>query len=250
MTKLITRLGIPYMGSKRRLSHEIITFIQKRHPEANEFYDIFGGGAAMSLVALQLPQFKKVLYNELNTQVVELLRYLQNLPKDKSLYKLGNILPDQCYEWVSRETFFKNNSRQDWYGGLISCIWSFGNNGKNYLFGKEVEETKRLAHMVVVYKDLKALNSLNTQGINIGNKILNLSTIYARRLYIRECVTRDKKVNDLQRLEQLQQLERLQRLEQLQQLERLQQLHQLQQLQQLQQLELTNLSYEDFDLKQ
>jgi len=229
------------MGSKRKISHEIIKFILKRHPDSIEFYDVFCGGGAMSFVALQIPQFQKCFYNEINPQIVELIRYCQNLPKDKELYKLGQIYPDKFYEWVSREAFAKNKDRKDYYGGLISCIWSFGNSGKGYMFGKEVEETKRLAHMVCVYKDSDCLKKLNALGIKISSKILTLSSIYSRRLFIKSEVERNKGVSDLQQLQQLQRLQQLEQLEQLQRLERLQQLEQLQQLQ------LSNCDYKNFD---
>jgi len=174
MTKILTKIGMPYQGSKRKIAFEIMKFILKRHQDADEFYDIFGGGGAMSFVALQIPLFKKVFYNEINKQVVELIRYCQTLPKDKSLYKLGQIYPDRFYEWVPRGIFLKNKDRQDYYGGLISCSWSFGNNGRTYMFGKEDEEHIRLAHMVCVYKDEYCLYELNKLGINIPKKILRV----------------------------------------------------------------------------
>lgn len=231
MIKIIQNLGIPYMGSKRKISHEIIKFILKRHPEATEFYDIFGGGGAMSFIALQIPQFKKVVYNEFNPQIVELVRYMQNLPKDKSLYKLGQVYPDKFYEWVSRETFAKNKDRKDYYGGLVSTVWSFGNTGKAYMFGKDIEESKRLAHMVVVYKDDVSRKKLNSLGVHVSKSIFNLKTIYSRRIALKKVV--DKQISELGQLDQLEQLQRSQHLER---------------LQQLQQLQLSNLDYKNFDI--
>jgi site-specific DNA-adenine methylase len=213
----------------QKLLKSITDFITKRHPEADSFYDLFGGGGAMSFMALQIPQFQNVYYNEKNKQIVDLIRYNQHLPKDKSLYKLGEVLPDKLYEWVDRETFHANRERTDWYGGFISTCWSFGNKGTGYLFGTDIEEPKRLAHMVCVYKDVMALKELN-KLFPISTKILTLSSIYSRRMFFRKCVVDAGKRFDLQQLEQLQRLERLQRLEQ------------------LQRLELSNLDYKDFDL--
>lgn len=209
------------MGSKRRIAMEIISFITKRHPNAENFYDLFGGGGAMSFMALQISQFKNVFYNEINTQIVELIRYNQNLPSDKSLYKLGEVLPDKLYEWVSRETFHANRERKDWYGGFLSTCWSFGNKGTSYLFGTDIEEPKRLAHMVCVYKDELALKELN-KIFPISNKILTLSSIYSRRMFFRKCVVDAGKRFDLQQLERLQQLP-------------------------LHELKLSNLDYKNFD---
>ena len=36
--------GIPYMGSKQKLVDKIVPFIMRRHPDADSFYDLFGGG--------------------------------------------------------------------------------------------------------------------------------------------------------------------------------------------------------------
>lgn len=45
--------GIPYMGSKQKLAHRIVNTIQQRHTDAEHFYDLFGGGGAISLEALR-----------------------------------------------------------------------------------------------------------------------------------------------------------------------------------------------------
>jgi len=196
MTKILTNIAIPYMGSKRRIALEIISFITKRHPEAENFYDIFGGGGAMSFMAMQIPQFKNVYYNEINTQIVELIRYCQSPPTDRSRYKLGEIYPDKFYEWVSRETFFKHNYDKDYYGGLLSTCWSFGNKQTSYLFGKDVEEVKRIAHMVCVYRDESALRELN-KIVKVGNEILLHNSIYSRRMFLKSCVKNNRDVSDL-----------------------------------------------------
>jgi site-specific DNA-adenine methylase len=41
------KLGIPYMGGKRKLSKQIIDFILAKNPNCKYFYDLFGGGGAI-----------------------------------------------------------------------------------------------------------------------------------------------------------------------------------------------------------
>ena len=41
-------IGIPYMGSKRKLASEIVSFILERHPKTKYVWDLFGGGGAIS----------------------------------------------------------------------------------------------------------------------------------------------------------------------------------------------------------
>ena len=36
----ITGLGLPYMGSKRKLAPKILTYILKNNPKAKYFYDL------------------------------------------------------------------------------------------------------------------------------------------------------------------------------------------------------------------
>ena len=45
-------LGIPYMGSKRKIAKELMDYMLANTPNATAFYDLFGGGAAMSLTNL------------------------------------------------------------------------------------------------------------------------------------------------------------------------------------------------------
>lgn len=46
-------LGIPYMGSKRKYADALISRIMDLTPHAKYFYDICGGGGAMTFAALQ-----------------------------------------------------------------------------------------------------------------------------------------------------------------------------------------------------
>ena len=50
------KLGIPYMGSKRKLASDILQKITQRHNWITDFYDLFGGGcgAISGLVILRL----------------------------------------------------------------------------------------------------------------------------------------------------------------------------------------------------
>ena len=194
------KLGMPYMGSKRRLSREIVDHILTAHPNTKYVWDLFGGGGAISFEFLQRPQIERVVYNELNTGVVELLRKIQ---KD-------GITPE-FYQWVDRDTFHAHKNDDDWFGGLCKVVWSFGNKQHDYIFGKHIEDLKRQAHECVVNGAPFELD-----GISFNN--LQGNTINERRLRFRSILSANKKRFDLQQLEQLQQLERLQQLQQLERL--------------------------------
>jgi 16S rRNA G966 N2-methylase RsmD len=132
------KLGIPYMGSKRGIANDIVSFIKMRHPNAKYFYDLFGGGGAVSFAALDY--FDNVIYNELNTGVVELLKKI-----------LTDGVTEEFYQWVDRETFHKHKDYDTWFGGLIKTCWSFGNKQNAYMYGNEIEEYKHHGHKFILY---------------------------------------------------------------------------------------------------
>ena len=47
------KLGLPYMGGKRRLSKEIVDHILTAHPHTKYVWDLFGGGGSVSFEFLQ-----------------------------------------------------------------------------------------------------------------------------------------------------------------------------------------------------
>jgi site-specific DNA-adenine methylase len=185
-------LGIPYMGSKRKLSKHIIDYILIHNPNVKYIYDLFGGGGAISFEALQRKQIKQVFYNELNTGVVELLKHIKN-----------NGITPKMYRWVSRDEFNECKTNNDWCGGFLKTCWSFGNNQKNYLFGKEIEETKRLGHEVVVNNcNDSLLKLIEITGVEIPCNIHYLKDIHEKRKYLTRIFKHEKRF-ELQQLEQL-----------------------------------------------
>lgn len=163
-------LGIPYMGSKRKLASNILEKITQRHNGITDFYDLFGGGGSVSFTAIRDYRFN-VHYNELNKHIYSLVQYLKN----------NKELEPKFYEWVTREEFHKQinktNDEADWYSGFVMSCWSFGNSQKGYLYSDEVSEIKKLAHEFIVNG---CLNSMRQLDINVP-QILNTKNIHKRR---------------------------------------------------------------------
>jgi len=199
------KYGIPYQGSKTKIIGDIAKFF----PNAEHFYDLFGGGFSVShyMLTHRGKSFKHFHYNEIRSGLPQLIA-------DAIAGKYNNWVFKP--EWISREKFFAEKESN----AYIKIIWSFGNNGRDYLFGKELESPKRSMHQAVVFDEF---DEFMTREFGI-NKWPNSLDVTGKRLYLKKII-RDNKRVDLQRL---QQLERLQRLQQLQQLE---------------QLNLTNLDY-------
>lgn len=216
------KLGIPYMGSKRKLASEILKKITQRHAYISDFYDLFGGGGAISFTAIRDYRFN-VHYNELNKHIYSLVEYLKN----------NKTLEPKFYEWVTREEFFKQCNREDadWYSGFVMSCWSFGNKQSSYIYGSDIENIKRLAHEFIVNKDLSAMKEL---GVDIPD-LCNISDLQRRRqIFCGHIEDLLKNRFDLQNLESLQYIESLGRL---------------QNLQNLQNLQIYNKTYEDIKIK-
>lgn len=192
--------SIPYMGNKRKLATRIInTIIEIKGDDFEHFYDLFGGGGSISIAALNL-WGKTVHYNEYNTAVANLMKHIQR----------GGEIP---YDWITRDEFFKQIERNDWYAGMVQCCWSFGNNSaKGYLYGKDIEDLKHLAHKVCVDKCEKSLRELETiSGFEIK---LNLNKHPQKvRLELKKIISDAGQRMDIQHLERLNLIEHLQRLQ-------------------------------------
>ncbi len=196
--------GLPYQGSKDGIVHKLAHVF----PRAENFYDLFGGGFSVTHYMLlhHSNAYKSFHFNELQPGNVQLIR-----DAIAGRYNYERFKP----KWISREDFARDKDTCPY----TRIIWSFGNNQKGYLFGREVEADKRSLHQAVVFGDFDA-NAVSILGVT---KLPEHLSIRGRRLACRATVRARGERLDLQQLEQLEQLERLQRL---------------------QQLELTSLSYE------
>lgn len=206
--------GIPYQGSKTKLVEKLARYF----PPADHFYDLFGGGFSVThyMMMNRRKSFKHFHYNEIRPGLCELI---QDAIAGK--YSYDNFKP----EWITRERF----EREKESNAYIKIIWSFGNNGKDYLFGKDIEQQKRSMHQAVVFDEFDSF-MIATFGMD---KWPNKLTIEGKRLYLKRICAKRIDLQRIQRLQQLEQLERIQRLER------------IEQLQQLKILNFTNLDYRE-----
>lgn len=212
------QLRIPYMGSKRKIAEQLMQKMLEIKPKAKYFYDLFGGGGAMSFYALQCGL--KVHYNEKQKGMVDLLEYILNRAKNKEKGQYG-LFPDDFYNFITREEFFKLKDEDSIKGQFARIIYSFGNLQRTYLFNKDIEYQKQLGHNIVMFCCEKSLKELNLL-FNINIKISNAKTWNERRLdYLQYFPKEQRKIKGLEQLEQLGRLQQSERLEKLQQLEKL-----------------------------
>lgn len=145
-------MAIPYMGSKRKSAQKIYQTIINFNPDKKTIVDLFCGGFAIG--ELFYKNGFNVIANDKNKYVTALL--------DQTINK--GLNEEKCLEFITRAKFedvLKNSDNyEDWYVGYVMCIWSFGNNQKGYIFGKETEPYKRAGHELVINKDPKLLKQL------------------------------------------------------------------------------------------
>lgn len=197
------RLGLPYQGSKRRIAKRIVDLF----PAAPALVDLFAGGCAVTHAALLSGKFDRVIANDLSDAPELFYRGA----------KSGGIKP----VWVSREDFFAKKDADP----VVRYCFSFGNDGRSYLYGREIEPLKRALHHAIVEGDCSGL-PLNIRGA-VAHALADIRGVSERYRVYKDTARRLSLNVDHYRppnLERLQSLERLQRLERLQSLEHLQRL--------------------------
>lgn len=200
--------GIPYMGSKQKLVDKIVPFILNRHPEAKNFYDLFGGGGAVALYAVQKYLNLNVYYNELSLAIGNLLQYMKD----------GGDIP---MDFVSRKDFDSKYAGDNWYSGLLQTCWTFGNNQKSYLYGFDIQKFKEEVTKVVMTGsgDIKFIEESadefiakkynKTVSTHIFLNPARYKTPYQRRIVLARQIDSIGALQHLARLERLKQIQKM-----------------------------------------
>ena len=210
------RYGLPYKGSKNAIAEWIV----EQLPEGNVLVDLFCGGSAVTHAAMLSRKWELFIMNDIDGR-------LPILFKDCAY---GKYTTKTHPEWISREEFHKRKA-DDAY---IALVWSFGNNGKDYLYAADIEEYKHAYHVLVFDNNPKPL-----QEIGIYLKLSKRSDVYGRYLDYNQQINKifeetKSHEHELENYERSQTLERLESLYRLQSLQSLQSLESLQRLQSLQ----------------
>lgn len=123
----MSKYGIPYKGNKSKIAENILTKL----PSGHRLVDLFGGGFAITDCAMRkFPhKFERFYYNDINPLLPTLI-----LDAISGKYSEPNFHPS----WIGRENFNELHTTD----GYVAFIWSFGNNGNDYLYGKDIEEQK------------------------------------------------------------------------------------------------------------
>ena len=133
--------GLPYKGSKSAIAKDIIGVL----PGGNRLVDLFCGGCAITDFALKnTDKFNRFLINDIDER------------NPKTYMKALNGVFRNEDRWISRQDFFKLKETDDY----VRLCFSFGNSGKTYMYGPQIEPYKRAIHHIVFWEDYAPMEEL------------------------------------------------------------------------------------------
>lgn len=135
--------GTPYMGSKSRFAAEIVGLL----PPAPCLVDIFAGGCAVTHAALLSGKFCRIIANDISDAPQLFIDAANGKYRDEK-------------RWTSRDDFFALKDTDPY----VRLCWSFGNNQREYLYSREVEEWKHALHLARVFGDTSMLAEMGIKS--------------------------------------------------------------------------------------
>ena len=195
------RYGLPYKGSKNAIARQIVSQL----PEAEIFVDLFFGGGAVTHAAMLMDKYERFIINDIDGRLPKLFVECAH-----GMHTIKNHP-----EWISREEF--NSKKSD--DAYIALVWSFGNNGIDYIYGSEIEEYKHDFHRAVFENKPEMLRKygihLNLSPCEEALKRYHDYSVQIKR-FLAESKTRKYDLENFERLQALERLESLYRLQSLQ----------------------------------
>lgn len=184
-------IGLPYQGSKKKISKKIVEIIKQNFGTDKKIYDVFGGGGAITAECML--NNLEVHYNDLDKEITDMFQRV--ISQDREWIK--TLI-------VSREEFckIKNKDTKTVDDNIKLLVNSFGNNKRSYLYSKEWSDTK---HNL-------AIEIINKHDVLSGYKQTDTYK-NASRPYDEGKPDKNKVLQQLQHLEQLLRLQQLEWLE-------------------------------------
>jgi site-specific DNA-adenine methylase len=168
-------LGLPYVGSKRKISKKIVELIKQNYGTDKTVYDLFGGGGAVTLECMI--NGIDVVYNDINDLPMRAIKKIAS--EDFEFLKTLLTPRDEFME-------LRNKENIDEIEYLRLVVNSFGYNQTQYLYAMEHSEIKNK-----IAKDY--IERFNTaKGYRVWNK--------SRNDYTR--IRQLERLADLERLQQ------------------------------------------------
>ena len=137
-------IGLPYQGSKKKISKKIIEIIKQNFGTDKPIYDIFGGGGAITAECIL--NGLEVYYNDLDKDITNAFERV--VSQDRDWIKTLIISRTEFTEIKDKE----NKTTDDFLKLLVN---SFGNDKRSYLYSKEISDLKyNLAKEIIEKHDV------------------------------------------------------------------------------------------------
>ena len=137
-------IGLPYQGSKKKISKKIIEIIKQNFGTDKPIYDIFGGGGAITAECIL--NGLEVHYNDLDKDITNAFERV--ISQDREWIKTLIISREEFFEVKAKE----NKTTDDFLKLLVN---SFGNKKIDYLYSKETSDLKyNLAKEIIEKHDV------------------------------------------------------------------------------------------------
>lgn len=144
------RYGVPYMGSKNFIAEWVVQYL----PQATHLYDLFAGGCAITHCAMMQHRFQEYHINDISNSI------------DLFIKAINGDYANET-RWISKEDFDRLKNTDPY----IRLLWSFGNNSRQYLYGKDKEPIKKALHYARVLHDTSLLQALNIDLSTIDDRL-------------------------------------------------------------------------------
>lgn len=131
--------GIGYMGSKSTIAPWVVQHL----PAAPVLVDLFAGGCAITHAAMLSGKYQAIIANDITDAPLLFAEAVQ-----------GKFHNEK--RWISREDYASQKATEPY----VRYCWSFGNNGKNYLYSEKIEPYKRACHYAIVFDEWEPLKEL------------------------------------------------------------------------------------------
>lgn len=137
-------IGLPYQGSKKKISKKLVEIIKQNFGTDKPIYDIFGGGGAITAECIL--NGLEVYYNDLDKDITNAFERV--ISQDREWIKSLIVSRTEFTEIKEKE----NKTTDDFLKLLIN---SFGNKKKDYLYSKEISDLKyNLAKEIIEKHDV------------------------------------------------------------------------------------------------
>ena len=137
-------IGLPYQGSKKKISKKLVEIIKQNFGTDKPIYDIFGGGGAITAECIL--NGLEVHYNDLDKDITNAFERV--ISQDREWIKTLIVSRTEFTEIKDKE----NKTIDDFLKLLVN---SFGNNKIGYLYSKETSDLKyNLAKEIIEKHDV------------------------------------------------------------------------------------------------